>query len=121
MDRFRSGLTAKLTSLAVLFANGASGRILMIMFAGSRYSKFGGRLLTERGRIMYAIEFRAWIRNGVIEIPAQYRDRFREMVKVIILTEPSEPTSTIIDQLLESPLKVVDFTPLCREEIYTRG
>jgi len=70
---------------------------------------------------MYAVEFRAWVKNGVIEIPAQYRNRFKEKVKVIILPEPSGDTTTIIDQLLESPLEVADFSPLSREEAHARG
>lgn len=67
---------------------------------------------------MQAVEFQARIKNGMIEIPAQYKDKLKEIVRVIILTDESEPTTNLIDQLLASPLKVKDFKPLSRAEIY---
>jgi hypothetical protein len=43
-------------------------------------------------------------------------------IKVIILKEKPEKPTNYIDELLESPLKVGNFTPLSREEIYeSRG
>jgi hypothetical protein len=70
---------------------------------------------------MHAVEFRAKIKNGMIEIPAQYKDKLKEIVRVIILTDESEPTTNLIDQLLISPLKVKNFKPLSRAEIYERS
>ena len=69
---------------------------------------------------MHAVEFRAKIKNGTIEIPSQYKDKLKEIVRVIILTDESEPTANLIDQLLASPLKVKNFKPLSRAEIYER-
>ena len=67
---------------------------------------------------MQAVEFQAKIKNGMIEIPAQYKDKLKEIVRVIILTDESETTTNLIDQLLASPLKVKNFKPLSRAEIY---
>ena len=71
---------------------------------------------------MYAIEFRARIKNGVIEIPKKFRRKLKDNVKVILLTEYMMDTSSdIIEELLESPLKITDFKPYKREEIYDRS
>ena len=34
---------------------------------------------------MYAVEFQAKAKNGIIEIPEKYRERFTENVHVILL------------------------------------
>ena len=70
---------------------------------------------------MYAIEFQTRIEEGVIQIPLQYRNKLEQVVRVIILANVQEKTANLIDQLLESPLKVEGFQPLSREEIYARA
>jgi hypothetical protein len=70
---------------------------------------------------MYAVEFQAQIKNGSIEIPEVYRDRFKERVRLILLAEEASPSGDLIDQLLQHPLKVAGFTPLTREELYERS
>lgn len=70
--------------------------------------------------MMQAVEFQAKIKNGKIEIPAQYQDKLKNVVRVIILTDDSEPTPNLIDQLLATPLKVKNFKPLSRADIYER-
>ena len=67
---------------------------------------------------MYAIEFRTRIKNGVIEIPQEYRDKLETYVKVIILKEEKGIESNMIDRLLDFPLKLKGFKPFSREEIY---
>ena len=68
---------------------------------------------------MYAIEFHARIRNGIIEIPPEYRDHFQDNVKVILLTEEQQPQpADMIEQLVANPLNIPDFKPLSREELY---
>lgn len=70
---------------------------------------------------MYAIEFQTTVRDGVIEIPAEHRAKFKHRVKVILMAdEESESTGTLIERLLASPRKVKGFRPLTREEIYGR-
>ena len=70
---------------------------------------------------MYAIEFQAKVRDGTIEIPAQYQDKVKEMVRVIILTEETEEKANLIDQLLQTPLRQEGFQPLSRDEIHERA
>ena len=59
----------------------------------------------------------------MIEMPEKFRDKLKkDNVKVIVLTEYVTDTSAdIIDELLESPLKITDFKPYKREEIYDRS
>ena len=70
---------------------------------------------------MHAIEFQAKVRDGTIEIPAQYRDRVQEMVRVIILTEETGNGTNLIEQLLQRPLRCRGFQPLLRDEIHERA
>lgn len=70
---------------------------------------------------MYAVEFRTIITDGMIEIPEKYRKKLKYSVKVILLIEDiDEATSDMIESLLESPIKISDFKPFKREEIYDR-
>ncbi len=71
---------------------------------------------------MYAIEFRAQIKDGIIEIPEKYRKKLKFSVKVILLAEDTnDATSDMIESLLESPIKMPDFRPFKREELYDRA
>ncbi len=70
---------------------------------------------------MYAIEFQTTIKNGIIEIPRAYLRKLTNRVRVIVLVEEaSKTTVNFIDQLLDHPVRVKDFRPLTREEIYAR-
>ena len=69
---------------------------------------------------MYAVEFQTKIKNGMIEIPKEYIRDVRENVKVILLMEQDTSTESIIERLLQSPIKVKHFTPLTREDMYDR-
>ena len=70
---------------------------------------------------MQAIEFKTKIKNGIIIIPEKHRKTLKENVKVIVLTEENETgTSDIIDNLMDSPLKIRNFKPMNRDEIYER-
>ncbi len=82
-----------------------------------------GTTLILRGQLkMYAIEFQATVKNGTIKIPRKYEKRFLKRVKVILLAEETEQSATanLIDQLLAKPLRIKNFKPLTREEIYAR-
>ncbi len=72
---------------------------------------------------MYAVEFKAKVKDGMIEIPEKYRKKLLRNVKVILLTEDTtgEESFDIIEELLESPLKMPGFKPFKREEIYDRN
>ena len=68
---------------------------------------------------MFAIEFQTHIKNGIIEIPEEYQNQMGEEVRVIVFVdEKVTPSKDKVNQLLESPLKVKDFKPLKRDEIY---
>ena len=80
---------------------------------------------------MFAIEFQSRIRNGVIEVPAEYRERLRresegDVVRVIVLTgetdEEQGPSARpdVLDELLANPIRVKDFKPLNRDETHDR-
>lgn len=66
------------------------------------------------------IKFKAKVNQGKIEIPDIYQDNLQmvEAVEVIIYDTLAERSSGIIDRLLEHPIKIQDFVPLSREEIY---
>lgn len=66
------------------------------------------------------IEFRANIKDGFIEIPAEYRDEVKGIVKVVLLTEENVRDANIIESLLNTPLAVNNFMPLTRTQIYGR-
>jgi len=71
---------------------------------------------------MYAVEFRTKVRDGIIRIPEKYKKKIKYNVKVILLAEDAADTgSDIIEELLESPLKLLDFRPLRREAVYDRS
>ena len=70
---------------------------------------------------MQAIEFKTKIKNGMIIIPEKYRKTLKENVKVIVLSEENETRSSdIIDNLMDSPLKIQNFKPINRDKIYDR-
>jgi len=69
---------------------------------------------------MYAIEFQTRVKNGNIEVPEEYKDRLTGLVRVIVLAQEKPPAATLIDHLLENPIKLPHFQPLTREEIYER-
>ena len=76
--------------------------------------------------MLNAIEFKAKIKQGVIEIPEEYQAKLSEEseVKVIIIKQekraktPIQKTPDIIDYLTENPIQVESF--LSRQEIYDR-
>lgn len=47
---------------------------------------------------MRAIEFKAKIRDGVIEIPQKYRKLANQLARIIILTDEDEPLNTVQDK-----------------------
>jgi len=67
---------------------------------------------------MIAIEFQTRVKDGVIEVPPEYRDQLVGAVRVIVLTQTPESSPGIIADLLEHPIHDPSFTPLGREELY---
>ena len=69
---------------------------------------------------MEAIEFKSKIKNGIILIPEKYKQKIGNTVKVIVITEKKKNRLGIIDKLLANPIKIKNFSPISREEIYER-
>ena len=82
-------------------------------------------------RLIFAIEFQSKIRDGIIEVPAEYRERLRrqsgdDTVRVIVLTgeaaemHESSDQPDILYQLLNNPIQLKSFRPLKRDETHER-
>lgn len=69
---------------------------------------------------MEAIEFKAKIKNGVIQIPEKYKNKIGKSVKVIVMSENITKQNDIIEDLFANPIKVKSFKPLSREDMYER-
>lgn len=71
--------------------------------------------------MLNAVEFKAKIQNGLIQIPDEYKQELGEGddIKVIVLvTKKSSKKRDIIDELTENPVQVDGV--FSREEIYKR-
>ncbi len=71
---------------------------------------------------MHIIEFRTKIKNGLIEIPKKHRNKIKDNVKVIIISEEATGANVdFIEKLFNNPIKVRKFKPLSRDDIYERS
>ena len=70
---------------------------------------------------METVQFKARIKNGVIEVPKKYQGKFKDKVRVILVAESSKAKAAdYLDELMAHPLKVKGFRPLTREETHAR-
>ena len=70
---------------------------------------------------MESIEFHTTIKDGMIKIPAKYRNQIKDRVRVILVPEKKRTNrQSYIDQLLEKPVVVRDFHPLKRDDLHER-
>jgi hypothetical protein len=76
---------------------------------------------------MYAVEFKARIKDGIIEIPRRLKGTISDTVKVILLQEGTATTTAksprtpdMVEKLLAAPLEIRNFHPMTRDEIYAR-
>ena len=68
---------------------------------------------------MESVEFQATVRNGIIEIPPEWRGAFKNRVRVILQAEEtSTPTENLIDQLLARPVRMETFRPIHGEDLH---
>ncbi|MFQ4136455.1 hypothetical protein PGN35_009050 [Nodosilinea sp. PGN35] len=72
---------------------------------------------------MSIITFKASIKDGAIEIPAEYKQALSDtdQVEVTISARPNTAKIGLIAKLLENPITVDDFVPLSREEAHDRN
>lgn len=70
---------------------------------------------------MSTITFTASIQDGVIEIPEEHKKELGngDSVKVTVVKKKT-PMTGIIEELINNPIKVKDFTPLTRDEAHER-
>ncbi len=65
--------------------------------------------------------FHAIVKDGLIELPQEYRGKIQQRVQVIArLKGEKKATRTMIDRLLARPVRSKDFRPMSRNEIYDR-
>lgn len=70
---------------------------------------------------MVTVQFKTKIKNGVIQVPKKYQGKLRDDVRVILKVENRKSRSkNYLDALLARPVKVRDFRPISREQIYAR-
>jgi hypothetical protein len=69
---------------------------------------------------MYAVEFKSKIKNGTISIPEEYKDRFGEQVRVILLADEETTDASFLDQLIENPIRIPGFEPRDRDKLHER-
>ncbi len=74
---------------------------------------------------MYTIEFQTKIENGTIRIPEEHTIRLREQgiseaVRVILYVPGQEFDVDYVERLMSQPIRLDDFVPLRRSEIYDR-
>jgi len=70
---------------------------------------------------METVEFQATVKDGVIEIPSEYREGLSARVRVILLPEESEEAATdFIGRLLAHPIRRKGFRLLSRGEAHAR-
>jgi len=66
-------------------------------------------------------QFKTKIKNGVIEVPKKFQNKFKDNVRVILVAESTKAKATnYLDELMAHPLKVKGFQPLTREEAHAR-
>jgi len=74
---------------------------------------------------MYTIEFQTKIENGTIRIPEEHTVRLREQgigedVRVILYVPGQEFDVDYVERLMSNPIRLDDFVPLRRSQIYDR-
>lgn len=72
------------------------------------------------------IKFQAEVHKGMIPIPTEYRREFHDNSEVEVeirskMTKDGGEPYDIISELTKNPIKIKDFTPLTRDEIYDRS
>ena len=76
-------------------------------------------------KYMNAYEFQAAVNGGVIQIPAEYRNKVSDIVKVILSSEESGERHESVSaakktSMMDNPLHVEDFKRFSRDELHER-
>lgn len=73
---------------------------------------------------MAEVEFRAKVKNGMIEIPTEYRQELGEgsLVRVTVQSKSQKSQRTsIMDKLAKNPISVRGLRKLTRDELHDRN
>ena len=114
-------LTVSVWQGKILVGDDEAPCLICAKFIGTGYGVAMRATRVKGERILYAVEFEATIKDGQIEVPDELRKSLSTHVRVILLTaEPHQRTQSMIQQLMENPIRVEDPQPLSRSEIYGR-
>jgi hypothetical protein len=70
---------------------------------------------------MQTIEFHTKIKNGIIQIPAEFKGKVAEDVQVFLIAQSEKINQLdIIDELMANPLQLEGFKPVTRDETHAR-
>jgi hypothetical protein len=69
---------------------------------------------------MQILKFKTSVKNGIIHVPKRLQKQVPDRAQIIIFPEVSQPKDDFIAYLMKHPLRIPDFQPLKREEIYDR-
>ena len=70
---------------------------------------------------MVTVQFKTKIKNGVIQVPKKYQGKLKDNVRVTLQVENKKgKTKNYLDTLLAHPVKVKNFRPMTREQVYAR-
>jgi len=68
------------------------------------------------------VEFETKIRNGVIEIPEQYKQELSDGDKIIVSIVTKKPRAwSIMDELARNPISVKGLGKMTRDEMHDRS
>lgn len=70
------------------------------------------------------VKFETEIENGTITIPEKFRHQFKDNIRVVVsvkeMEQSEEEPYDIIKELMENPIRDLNFVPFKRDEIYDR-
>jgi len=71
------------------------------------------------------VKFETEVNNGNIRIPKKFRSQIKDRIKVVVTVEDYEGSAEepydIISELIKNPIKIPNFVPFKRDEIYDRN
>ncbi len=71
----------------------------------------------------HSLEFETQVKQGMIYIPEEYKNKLKEGTQVIVIINPldqAKKKTRLMDKLAENPISVKGQRKLTREEIHKR-
>ncbi len=69
---------------------------------------------------MKSVQFTAEVKNGVIEIPAEFKEFEADSAHVILVSVQERAELTGFEYFMDHPIRAKDFKPLTRDEAHAR-